>query len=1152
MPDAAVSGATPFVPPQNLPYPPQSGEDRDVLLRFIREAPLVHGSWNQFKSLYKTMEADTNCDPALFAAMIARIEDAPAGTGRSNATVDLGDIAYVQSCAAVGEYFFVIGSQFHWNEKLLTVFQRDPSDARKVTVATSLSLLKDHGVVIESVVVCGSLLCYVMRNSHRSDNKTLRIVDISDPQHPRLRGKWATSGTVTLSQSADTYPYLYLTVTLKPAFFSGNSELHVIDLSYPDAPSVVGKTVVDGLANALDNAVGGSVAVSGALAVCSFPPRAISEADMSHKGGLRFVDVSNPKSPRVVGNLLLETAASVAVRGIVAYVSVRSRTPKENGLQVVDLSDPRAPRLAGFCPLSGRVGQITLSPDGRSVYVDADRALHTVNIGDPARPARTGTVKGLGTPELALAGGVAYLPSLYHGIRLLSLTRPETPHFVTDAPGGETIGYMKRRGRRFLRQLAKTNPARYAETATELLLAMTGKDAAIDTSRHWATIDVLFGGGTRFRQTKHGRGRYIATGQVRSRLALRTREERAPGAWETRPDLLSRLLQTPDLMLPVQTFAARALRATGNVLPPLPDIVLEQWLASTEPLLVALAVKSVTERLLGGENLSPTITADAFYKSDATVRQTLTQTRGSGWAGNKRWAETFAERLAAYVPSADRVQTGLSKRKTAVALLLARYFSWAIAAKTDLLLPMVAPLLATGRPELQSLIVAGAAHVTSTSLLPWIVELARVTEQERREATLQALGQSLKTIALERRQAFGLVFHAEPLVQQTGWRLLAASTTADEILQEIWTDLLQSREVTPYITTAMASPYALGLLERAGIGAAELAQHIADRPFLAGLLSAEAFGNVAATASAPVVLGLVAASPEANWVALRTVWLRQLREGVGTASIWLAAENALNNDNTERLEARLLGDAEIAETFLTVDDERLLMIREPAFGVLLARWVERYADRFTRNSSLLYDAATHPLPEVRTPALVRVAELGMDMPFALRLVESAVPPSVAVGRSFFDAEATGGDREFDYALALCDSPDSDVRRLGIEYVETRLGTLDQDRVLSALFENPAPEIQSFVAARLGAMIERPAATPVFDGEVLRTTNRARVAKERIKTRQTAEPTVDVVTLLTVARGRTPRDADWALSELARRVAAGEAIDGVTVEGVIGI
>ncbi|MBC7804886.1 MAG: hypothetical protein H7145_01930, partial [Akkermansiaceae bacterium] len=120
MPDAAVSGAPPFVPPQNLPYPPQSGEDRDVLLRFVREAPLVHGSWNRFKSLYKTVEADADRDPAIFAAMIARVEGATAGTGRNNSQLDLGDIQYAPSCVVDGEYLFVTGGQFYWHNNALS------------------------------------------------------------------------------------------------------------------------------------------------------------------------------------------------------------------------------------------------------------------------------------------------------------------------------------------------------------------------------------------------------------------------------------------------------------------------------------------------------------------------------------------------------------------------------------------------------------------------------------------------------------------------------------------------------------------------------------------------------------------------------------------------------------------------------------------------------------------------------------------------------------------------------------------------------------------------------------------------------------------------------------------------------------------------
>ena len=451
-----------------------------------------------------------------------------------------------------------------------------------------------------------------------------------------------------------------------------------------------------------------------------------------------------------------------------------------------------------------------------------------------------------------------------------------------------------------------------------------------------------------------------------------------------------------------------------------------------------------------------------------------------------------------------------------------------------------------------ALIVVGAQHAAPTDMAAWLVQPGLVDNATQRQIVLNALADGLKGVVLTRDVLRGLVFSPAAFVREAGWRLISASAATGDSLRAIWTELLQSPQATPAVMTAMSSPEALGLLERAGIGSPEFVGYINDRPFLGASLSPAAFGAVAATTPASVVLALISATSDAQWADIRPVLLRQLREGVGLAALWLAAEAAVVEDATGWLEIRLLGDSEIAETLLSVEDSRLLEIREPAFGPILAAWAARNVDHFTRNSPLLYDAATHPLPEVRTPALALVGRLGMDMPFALRLLESAVPPSIAVGRAFFDAESAGGEREFDHALALCDSPSADVRGLGLGYVAGRWATLPRERVLRALFENPAPAIQAFVAERLGTSDVRVDSSPTFDAEVLRTTNRARDAKERIKTRQTAESTLDIATLLTVARGRTPRDAEWALGELARRVARGEVVEGVTVDGVVGV
>ena len=177
--------------------------------------------------------------------------------------------------------------------------------------------------------------------------------------------------------------------------------------------------------------------------------------------------------------------------------------------------------------------------------------------------------------------------------------------------------------------------------------------------------------------------------------------------------------------------------------------------------------------------------------------------------------------------------------------------------------------------------------------------------------------------------------------------------------------------------------------------------------------------------------------------------------------------------------------------------------------------------------------------------------LGLDLPFALRLLESSLPGPVEVGGAFFTSLPSGDKGERGYALALCDSPLAPVRTLGRTFVTARWETLPQEDLLRALFENFHPDMQAFAAELLSHSSSRPAGTAQFDGEVLRARHTARRAKDQVKARQAVEPTVDVPTLLALARSRTPRDSEWALGQLARLALSGEEIEGFTVTGVVG-
>ena len=191
--------------------------------------------------------------------------------------------------------------------------------------------------------------------------------------------------------------------------------------------------------------------------------------------------------------------------------------------------------------------------------------------------------------------------------------------------------------------------------------------------------------------------------------------------------------------------------------------------------------------------------------------------------------------------------------------------------------------------------------------------------------------------------------------------------------------------------------------------------------------------------------------------------------------------------------------------------------------------------------------ATHPLERVRDFGLSELQARGLNVPLALRLLESQLREPMDFAKRWFEAQ---DENAVNLALALCDSPKLDARIYGREFVEKRLDFLLENGLLERLEENPNADTQSFVAELL---TRKPEAEPTqFDRAVLRSRHRARRAKTLVQARRASStPLPDDATLLELARGKTPRDAEWALSQLARR-ALEQPVEGVEVSGVAAI
>jgi hypothetical protein len=126
------------------------------------------------------------------------------------------------------------------------------------------------------------------------------------------------------------------------------------------------------------------------------------------------------------------------------------------------------------------------------------------------------------------------------------------------------------------------------------------------------------------------------------------------------------------------------------------------------------------------------------------------------------------------------------------------------------------------------------------------------------------------------------------------------------VLRELWEGLFLFTTVTPALETAMASPHALGLLERAGIGRTS---------WRSGLPNGRSWSRCSrrppsrawprAPPARPCSPSLPP-RPTSCGDRLRPAWLRNLREGVGLEIVWLAVEAAVASDTSGRIVRRLI------------------------------------------------------------------------------------------------------------------------------------------------------------------------------------------------------------------------------------------------------
>jgi hypothetical protein len=193
------------------------------------------------------------------------------------------------------------------------------------------------------------------------DDALIMTIDISKPSAPRLFGH---------ARVAETPRYPVLDVAFfghfAAAVAANPGRLKVFDLTRPEVPRQVGELALPQLSG------------MPCLAVES------GRAYLAYGTVLSIVDLADPTAPTLLGEIVFrEFVKDVSVEEDHAFLAAG-----DGGLKVVDVANPKDPREV--TSLAGMGSVLSVGVDGVRAYVGSSVGLFSIDIEDPVNPVRRG------------------------------------------------------------------------------------------------------------------------------------------------------------------------------------------------------------------------------------------------------------------------------------------------------------------------------------------------------------------------------------------------------------------------------------------------------------------------------------------------------------------------------------------------------------------------------------------------------------------------------------------------------------------------------------------------------------------------------------------------------------------------------------------
>lgn len=310
-------------------------------------------------------------------------------------------------------------------------------------------------VALDTLTAAGNVQACAARNGWLytvGHNQGMTVIDASDPSNLTVVGTWPEA----LGHDVAVVPGTSLVVTL----WAGNPEtqpgiLHLVDVTDPTAPSVVGSADLPAIGTRMAAGAGRIVVAGQGLHVIDITtpsaPELVGSLEAWIVGdvalhpdgtvayaadgavGLRVVDLADPANP-----VTLATAdVGQANRDMVWHRDMVFMASQSSGLQVVDVAGPATPQLRGRFALAPWSSTHAMAVDEHRAYVafDTPQDLWTVGVFDISGvdlPARLGEVELAPTVTWTIAHGAAgTVAADWNGnLHVLDVTDPTAPQVL--------------------------------------------------------------------------------------------------------------------------------------------------------------------------------------------------------------------------------------------------------------------------------------------------------------------------------------------------------------------------------------------------------------------------------------------------------------------------------------------------------------------------------------------------------------------------------------------------------------------------------------------------------------------------------------------------------------------------------------------------